>query len=181
MGVRRLLCLLAALAFTGGIAAADGETPAPDPEPVPLYTNEDLEKYGPSAAPDRPVADAVAGGDQDWAFVNEFIEGQYEKIKAEREYSLEMAERDARLSEPEWDGWDGRLLLAPRARWWWHDWYAPPVYPTPYDKHGIKTPSARAGRPLESGHYVSRRGGRGRGSGGEGGHRGSGGGGGSRR
>ena len=109
-----LICLLAAFAVAGGLAAAGDEEPTSDP--VPLFTNADLEKYGPSDAPDRPVADAAAGGTQDWTFVNEFIDGQYERIEAEREHARELADRDARLSEPEWDGWNGRLLLAPRAR-----------------------------------------------------------------
>jgi len=179
MRMRQLLCVLAALAVTGGIAAADGGTPAAEPASVPLFTNEDLEKYGPSDAPDHPVADTVASGNQDWTFVNKFIDGQYEKIKSEREYSLELSEREGRRNEPEWDGWNGRLLLAPRSPLWWHQWYAPPI-PTPYDKHGVRTPSARAGRPIESGHYVSRRSGGGR-SRGSGHGRGTGGGGGSRK
>jgi hypothetical protein len=187
MKTSRLLCLIAALAVSGGVAADDGETPEGGPEPVPLFTNADLEKYGPSDAPDRPVADAVAAGDEDWTFVNQFIEGQYERIESEREHARELAEQEARFREPEWDGWSGRLLLAPRSPWWGYPWYDRPVHPTPYGKHGIKTPSndaltghsARAGRPITSGHYVSRRdrtgasrgGGHGHGSGGGGGRR----------
>ena len=113
MRIHRLLCLLAALAVTCGIAAADGGAPAAEPASVPLFTNEDLEKYGPSDAPDRPVADTVASGNQDWTFVNKFIEGQYEKIKSEREYSLELSEREGRRDEPEWDGWTAGCFLRP--------------------------------------------------------------------
>jgi hypothetical protein len=167
MKTRQFLCLVAAFVVAGGVGiAAEADPPASDPDRVPLFTNEDLAKYGSSDAPNRPVAAAVAAANQDWTFVNKFIEGQYEKIKTEREYAMELSERDARRYEQEWDGWSGRLLLAPRSPlWWyaWHDYYA--VYPTPYDKHGIRTHSnehltghsSRSGRVVRSGYRDSGR------------------------
>ena len=58
-------------------------------EPVPLYTNEDLEKFGPvPPAPDDPV---YRGNDLGWEFVIEFINREHERLDAERSNALERA------------------------------------------------------------------------------------------
>ena len=56
---------------------------AREAEPVPVFTNEDLEAlYGPSEAPDRPVVETVEG--VDWEFVTAAIERGYARIDADR-------------------------------------------------------------------------------------------------
>jgi hypothetical protein len=68
-----------------GQAPAEGSAA----EEVPLYTNEDLDKYGPPSGPDVPVAVAVASGDGDWRAVQQFLDREYARLDAERRYELE--------------------------------------------------------------------------------------------
>ncbi len=57
---------------------------------IPLYTNADLEKYGPPTSESgQRVADSSEI--QDWQFVTDFIRRQHEQIAAERAHDMERA------------------------------------------------------------------------------------------
>jgi hypothetical protein len=68
-------------------------------EPVPIYTNADLEKY---AGEELPTSE-VEGGMEDlgWDFVQNFIERQYRIINADRSYDLDRRMTDAEIEEIE--------------------------------------------------------------------------------
>jgi len=85
------VCLLAA-AVAGPLAAQTG--PRSDGEPVRVYTNADLERFGP---PSVDAAPATADDDPGWEFVTEFLAREYERLDAQRSYDLER--RRAALEE----------------------------------------------------------------------------------
>lgn len=161
MQAHRFFYLLVALILLAGAASAvAGETDngTGDREgEVVLFTNADLAKYGPPTGPDQPVADAVAANTNadDRAFVEGFIDSQYERLDAERKHAMEVAATDQQRREEEWDGWSGRLLLAP-----WSYWGYDPYRPWPYDDHAGKRPD-HGKRPVPHGRGSVRGGGRG--------------------
>jgi hypothetical protein len=78
-------------------------SPAPDtdpPEAVRVYTNADLEKFGPSEAPEGPVRTRDGG---EWAFVQAFLDREHARLEAERDYELRRSadqERARQLANP---------------------------------------------------------------------------------
>lgn len=83
---------LAASVWAGDDAASD---------PVPLYTNEDLEKYGDQTASDPPKSHQDVDS-PDWATVEKFLTRQYSRIDADRKWDMDrqrvISERIAALS-----------------------------------------------------------------------------------
>jgi hypothetical protein len=76
-----------------GLPVADREG-AEAIEPVRVYTNADLERFGPPEAAADPAA---ADEDPGWEFVTEFLAREYERLDAERSFDLER--RRAALEE----------------------------------------------------------------------------------
>ena len=69
-------------------------------EEIPLYTNADLEKYGPpTSEPGERVVDSYE--DPGWEFVTDFIRRQKQHIAAERNYDLQRARVDNEAREIE--------------------------------------------------------------------------------
>ena len=62
-------------------------------EPAPVYTNEDLDRmFGP---PPAPVSDPVdKSGPEDWGWVEGYLERQYARIDADRQYELDKRTLD---------------------------------------------------------------------------------------
>ena len=115
MNRRRLLVLAAIAAFAIGPAAAA------TPEPVPVYTSEDLDRmFGPPPpAPSDPVDKSRP---EDWQFVQQFLDRQYSRIDADREYDLDkrtIAVAENRVAQPAYPynavAWN---LGYPASTWW---------------------------------------------------------------
>lgn len=91
-GAVAIVVLAAIPAFASG---ADGET-------VPLYTNEDLEQFGPPAERSGVVVPRPDPALQ-WKFVRQYLDRQYERIDAERQWRMELVrmreEEEARDAE----------------------------------------------------------------------------------
>ena len=74
-----LLCLVPAVAI--GIAGAA------DQDRVPLFTNEDLDRmFGPAPAQPRDQVDKTHP--EDWRWVQEFLDREYSRIDADRQFEL---------------------------------------------------------------------------------------------
>jgi hypothetical protein len=88
MGVlRTAAAALAALVLGAGAAAQTG--PSADgagDEPVRVYTNADLERFGPPSPGPEP---ATVGDDRGWEFVREFLAREHARLDAERAWDLE--------------------------------------------------------------------------------------------
>jgi hypothetical protein len=92
------------------------------PEAVPLYTGEDLDRmFGP--APSQPSEPVDRSGPEDWLWVEQFLDRQYSRIDADRDYeqrdrALEIAEaRDV----PRYGSYYGAAawgLRYPASTWW---------------------------------------------------------------
>ena len=107
--------LLAVLA-AGPLAAQTGPLPGDgEPvEPVRVYTNADLERFGPPSGDAEPVA---VDDDRGWEFVTEFLAREHARLDAERSHELER--RRAAIEE--------EVAARPRAR---------PTYYYPYYGYG---------------------------------------------
>ena len=95
---------------TGALAAAG--------EAVPLYTNDDLDRmFGP---PLPPVTDRVdKSGPADWSWVEEFLDRQYARIDADRQYDLSRRATAASVEtipDTTANGW----TYAYPVSWWWN-------------------------------------------------------------
>jgi hypothetical protein len=97
----RAIGLLTALVV--GVLAAPGSFRAEQPvtgtapdEPVPLYTNADLAKFGPPGGTDQPVRVQDEGK---WEFVQAFLDREYARVDAEREHDLRRAAAEGRLRQ----------------------------------------------------------------------------------
>ena len=77
------------------LASATVATAAEIGEPVPLYTNADLEKFGPPAE----VSPATVVEDPGWEFVIDFLERERAGIDADRAHALDQ--RHVGLAEDE--------------------------------------------------------------------------------
>jgi len=76
-----LLVVPAVASIAIGFALAD------EPAPVPLYTSEDLDRmFG--AAPGPPSVPVDKSRPEDWRWVESFIDRQYARIDADRDYEL---------------------------------------------------------------------------------------------
>jgi hypothetical protein len=66
---------------------AIGSAAAADIDPVPLFTSEDLDRmFGP--APARPSEPVDKTRPEDWRWVEEFLDRQYSRIAADRQFDL---------------------------------------------------------------------------------------------
>jgi len=111
-----LLFVVPALAMIAvGLAAAT------DREPVPLYTGEDLDRmFGPApAGPSHPVDKTRP---EDWRWVEQFLDREYARIDADRQYDLSSRQVDisARRVERPSRIYGGSLLWGGGypAAWW---------------------------------------------------------------
>jgi hypothetical protein len=79
--------LRAVFVVTAVVSIAIGSVLADEPAPVPVYTSEDLDRiFGPAAAqPSQPVDKSRP---EDWRWVESFIDRQYARIDADRDYEL---------------------------------------------------------------------------------------------
>jgi len=72
---------------------AVGLAAATDREPVPLYTGEDLDRmFGPAPAGPSRLVDKTRP--EDWRWVEQFLDREYSRIDADREYDLSSREVD---------------------------------------------------------------------------------------
>lgn len=141
MIVRSITTLLfAALVATraGAGTTADG---------VPLYTNEDLDRmFGPP--PKGPSVPVDKSGPEDWRWVEQYIDRQYARIDADRQYDLDRYSVETnRYIAAGYGGYYGGAawgLGYPASTWWNHVWphYAASTY-TP--ARGMWSNSARPG------------------------------------
>jgi hypothetical protein len=95
MRPRFLLLVVPALSMI-----AVGLSAATDREPVPLYTGEDLDRmFGPAPAGPSELVDKARP--EDWRWVEQFLDRQYARIDADRQYDLSSREVavDERLVE----------------------------------------------------------------------------------
>jgi hypothetical protein len=76
----------------GAVPAAEPPSSGEAPEPVRLYTNADLEQFGPPTAPDAPVDAGIPG---DWAFVQAFIDREYARLDVEFDRALARSAAEA--------------------------------------------------------------------------------------
>jgi hypothetical protein len=82
MGIPRLSFVVAIIA-----SVATGFAAAAEPPPVPTYTSEDLERmFGPVEA--EPAGPVARSGPEDWRWVEQFLDRQYARIDADRDYEL---------------------------------------------------------------------------------------------
>ncbi|MBZ5637975.1 MAG: hypothetical protein LAO51_04365 [Acidobacteriia bacterium] len=82
-------------ALAVGVLVAPGVLRAEPPptgtapeESVPLYTNADLLKFGPPSGPDEAVRTRDEG---EWEFVQAFLDREYARVDAERDYEIERS------------------------------------------------------------------------------------------
>ena len=132
----RLFTIVAAAALsTLGAKAADQER-------APLYTTEDLNRmFGPApAAPSDPVDKSTP---EDWRWVEQFLDRQYSRIDADRQYDLGRAVVGiaARRTEATsyYGGYAAWGLGYPASTWWnsvGRSYHAPYVaqHHTPYTR-----------------------------------------------
>jgi len=86
MRARILLLVVPALSMI-----AVGLSAATDREPVPLYTGEDLDRmFGPAPAGPSELVDKTRP--EDWRWVEQFLDRQYSRIDADRQYGLRSRE-----------------------------------------------------------------------------------------
>jgi len=72
-------------------AVAIGIAAAADDDPVPLFTSEDLDRmFGP--APAQPSDPVDKSRPEDWRWIEEFLERQYSRIDADRQFDLSSRE-----------------------------------------------------------------------------------------
>jgi hypothetical protein len=137
MRVIGLLVLAAGVLATPAIGAGQPAPEAAPDEPVPVYTNADLERFGPSDAPAGPVTTPDEG---DWEFVQAFLDREYARVDTERDYELlraAAAERAWLLENPR------PRYVAPYRGVYGSSWVMPWRYPhaggwhshSPYSSH----------------------------------------------
>ena len=75
---------------------AVGLSAATDREPVPLYTGEDLDRmFGPAPAGPSVLVDKARP--EDWRWVEQFLDREYSRIDADRQYDL--GSREVNIAE----------------------------------------------------------------------------------
>ncbi len=144
--------VLAAIAIVAlALPAPLRAEPPPAEEPVRLYTNADLEKFGPPTGPDAPVRVPDAG---EWRIVQEFLDREHARLDAERRYELDRAALEPEVAPDEGDRLRGYFPF--------YGWYGyPGMYPygpryrdhgvrgADRRRHGERSPGARARDDLE--------------------------------
>jgi hypothetical protein len=91
--------------------------PAAAGEQVRVYTNTDLEKYGP---PSEPVEKAEQDDELGWQFVTDFIEREHARLEQQRRREL-----DRQLVEAEVDELDRRSRRTSIALPYYYNYYYP--------------------------------------------------------
>ena len=95
---------------------------AGDSETVPLYTGEDLDRmFGP--APPQPSEPVDRSGPEDWRWVEQFLDRQYSRIDADRDYEqrdrgLDIAETRDVPRSGYYYGAAAWGLRYPASTWW---------------------------------------------------------------
>lgn len=112
--LRLFVIVTAAALSTLGAGAADQER-------VPLYTTEDLNRmFGPAPAQTSDPVDKSTP--EDWRWVEQFLDRQYSRIDADRQYELgrDVVNIAARRTEAtsHYGGWASRRLGYPASTWW---------------------------------------------------------------
>src|SRR5512143_1892430 len=109
-----------AVASLALVAAAAPAVAAGEAETVPLYTNEDLDRmFGP--APAQPSEAVDKATPEDWRWVEQFIDRQYERVDADRRYDLERRTldiADRRTGTGYVGGYAAWGLGYPASTWW---------------------------------------------------------------
>ena len=81
---------------------AIGSAGSAEQNPVPLFTSEDLDRmFGPAPAQPRDPVDK--SGPEDWRWVESFLDRQYARIEADRQFELRSRQVDisaTRIDEP---------------------------------------------------------------------------------
>src|SRR5258705_8636427 len=101
---------------------ATGVAGAADQDRVPLFTSEDLDRmFGPAPAQPRDPVDK--SGPEDWRWVESFLDRQYARIEADRQFELRSREIDVsstRVDEPAriYGGSSIRCGGYPALAWW---------------------------------------------------------------
>jgi hypothetical protein len=100
-----------------GIVAAGAWAGAQEQEEVPLYTNADLEKYGPPETPNpAPPPPARQEDDGRWEFVQEHLDREYDRIATDRRLDLEESLVQP-APEPVDDGYVGYPIYGRYGLW----------------------------------------------------------------
>jgi hypothetical protein len=123
---RLFVIVAAAVLSTLGAAASDQER-------VPLYTTDDLNRmFGPAPGPSSDPVDKSTP--EDWRWVEQFLDRQYSRIDADRQYDLGRAVVDiaARRTPATsyYGGYAAWGLGYPASTWWnnvGHNYHAPYV------------------------------------------------------
>jgi hypothetical protein len=94
MGAKRAIVAgLLLLLVSPALSSEAGPTPTEgsvDRQPVRVYTNADLERFGPVSDTAAPAPEGAG-----WEFVAEFLEREYGRLDAERAYDLERRRVEA--------------------------------------------------------------------------------------
>lgn len=94
MRCRKLVFVVSAVA-----TVAIGIAVAAEQDPVPLFTSEDLDRmFG--AAPAQPSDPVDKTGPADWRWVEEFLDRQYSRIDADRQFDLSSRALDISTAQP---------------------------------------------------------------------------------
>jgi hypothetical protein len=99
-----------------------------DPEQVPLYTSEDLDRmFGP--VPTGPSVPVDKTTPEDWRWVEQFIDRQYARVDADRRYDLERRAQNIAIGRPETAdtgyGYPTAWGLGyPASTWWNRVWWS---------------------------------------------------------
>jgi len=110
---------IGALLLVSAIASiALGADVGGGPAAVPTYTNEDLDRmFGP--APAQPSVPVDKSGPDDWRWVESFIDRQYARIDADRDYELrKLAIEPSMPAEPVYVQSLPWGLRYPASTWW---------------------------------------------------------------
>lgn len=93
---RTLMCTAALVSLAAGLSgsvAYSDEAPEGRSAKTPrLYTNADLEKFGPPS-PSVPTPSVV--GQADWEFVQSYLDREQERLDADRRHALELEKIEA--------------------------------------------------------------------------------------
>ena len=101
---------------------AIGVAVAADRDPVPLYTSDDLDRmFGP--APAQPSDPVDKTRPEDWRWIEEFLDRQYSRIEADRQFdlssrSVDIADQRIEARSPVYGQPASWGLGYPASTWW---------------------------------------------------------------
>jgi hypothetical protein len=113
-------------------------------ESVPLYTNDDLDRmFGPAPPPVTDPVDKTTP--EDWRWVEQFIDRQYARIDADRQYDLDRYSLRiaARQDYPFYGGYPVAYGLGYPASTWWNGVHR--AYQGGVISHGMSRPVPNGG------------------------------------